>query len=96
MLVYETEDIEVTTEVPTTTSAAPTESPTLVEYNDSIDNWYDAAPVSITGDASVDALNSIASELHMIRILIVFFGIVFFVWRAVNIVKRAFNKLADF
>lgn len=96
MLVYETEDIEVTTEVPTTTSAAPTESPTRIEYNDSITNWYDAAPIATTGDASVDALNSIASELHMIRILIVFFGIVFVVWRVVNIVKRALNKLADF
>lgn len=96
MLVYETEDIEVTTEVPTTTSAAPTESPTRIEYNDSIDNWYDAAPIVTTGDASVDALNSIASELHMIRILIVFFGIVFFLWRVFNIAKRAFDKLADF
>lgn len=96
MLVYDTEDIEVTTEVPTTTSAMPTESPALVEYSDSIDNWYDAAPVAVTGDASVDALNSIASELHMIRILIVFFGIVFVLWRTFNVVKRAFNKLADF
>lgn len=96
MLVYETEDIEVTTEVPTTTSDVSTESVPLVEYNDSITNWYDAAPVASTGDGTVDALNSIAGELHMIRILIVLFGIVFVVWRVVNIVKRAFNKLADF
>lgn len=96
MLVYETEDIEVTTEVPTTTSAAPTESSALVEYSDSIDNWYDAAPITSTDSDYINSLNSIASELHMIRILIVFFGIVFFVWRAYNVVKRAFNKLADF
>ena len=96
MLVYETEDIEVTTQVPTTTSDVSTESVPLVEYSDSIDDWYDSAPVATTGNGTIDALNSIASELHMIRILIVFFVIVFFVWRTFNVVKRAFSKLADF
>ena len=43
MLVYETEDIEVITQVPTTTSDVSTESVPLVDYNDSITNWYDAA-----------------------------------------------------
>lgn len=96
MLVYETEDIEVTTQIPTTTSTTTTEPTSIVQYNSDISNWYDSAPIATTGDGTVDALNSIASELHMIRILIVFFAIVFFVWRTVNVVKRALAKLADF
>lgn len=96
MLVYETEDIEVTTQIPTTTSTTTTEPTSIVQYNSDISNWYDSAPIATTGDGTVDALNSIASELHMIRILIVFFAIVFFVWRTVNVVKRALVKLADF
>jgi hypothetical protein len=96
MLVYETEDIEVTTQIPTTTSTTTTEPTSIVQYNSDIGNWYDSAPIATTGDGTVDALNSIASELHMIRILIVFFAIVFFVWRTVNVVKRALVKLADF
>lgn len=97
MLVYENSEIEVsTTQAPTTTEISTSESSSLLEYNDSISNWYDAAPITATNNDSINALNSIASELHMIRILIVFFAIVFFVWRAVNVVKRGFNKLADF
>ena len=96
MLVYETEDIEVTTQLPTTTSTTTTEPTSVVQYNSDISNWYDSAPIATTGDSTVDALNSIASELHIIRILIVLFAIVFFVWRTVNVVKRALVKLADF
>ncbi len=96
MLVYENEEIEVTTQAPTTTETSTTESSTLLEYNSDISNWYDSAPITATNNDTVNALNSIASELHMIRILIVFFAIVFFVWRAVNVVKRGLNKLADF
>lgn len=96
MLVYENEDIEVTTQAPTITETSSTESSSLLEYNDSISNWYDAAPITATNNDAVNALNSIASELHMIRILIVFFALVFIVWRAVNVVKRGLNKLADF
>lgn len=96
MLVYETEDIEVTTQIPTTTSTTTTEPTSVIQYNSDISNWYDSAPIATTGDGTVDALNSIASELHMIRILIVFFAIVFLVWRTVNVVKRALVKLADF
>lgn len=96
MLVYETEDIEVTTQIPTTTSTATTEPTSIVQYNSDISNWYDSAPIATTGDGTVDALNSIASELHIIRILIVLFALVFFVWRTVNVVKRALVKLADF
>ena len=96
MLVYETEDIEVTTQLPTTTSTTSTEPTSAIQYNSDISNWYDSAPIATTGDGTVDALNSIASELHMIRILIVFFAIVFLVWRTVNVVKRALVKLADF
>lgn len=96
MLVYENENIQVTTEVTTIQDTSVSESVSNLEYNDSIDNWYDSAPIVATSNDTVNALNSIASELHMIRILIVFFGLVFFVWRAVNVVKRGLNKLADF
>lgn len=96
MLVYEDEQIEVTTQAPTTTEFTTSESSTLLEYNSSINNWYDSAPITFTDDNTVNALNSIASELHMIRILIVFFALVFIVWRTVNVVKRGFNKIADF
>lgn len=96
MLVYENENIEITTQIPTTTSSSTTDSTSLLEYNDSINNWYDSAPITTTNNDTVNALNSIASELHMIRILIVLFALVFIVWRAVNVVKRGLNKLADF
>lgn len=96
MIVYENEEIEVTTQAPTSTSTSSTEYTSLLEYNDSIDNWYDSAPITSTDNDTVNALNSIASELHMIRILIVLFALVFIVWRAVNVVKRGLNKLADF
>ena len=96
MIVYENENIEVTTEVTTIQDTTISESVSNLEYNDSINNWYDSAPITETDNDTVNALNSIASELHMIRILIVLFALVFFVWRAVNVVKRGLNKLADF
>lgn len=96
MLVYETEDIEVTTQVPTTTSTVTTEPTSIVQYNSDISNWYDSAPIATTGDGTVDALNSIASELHMIRILIVAFALVFIIWRVYNALRRGLVKLADF
>ena len=96
MIVYENENIEVTTEVTTIQDTTTSESVSNLDYNDSINNWYDSAPITETDNDTVNALNSIASELHMIRILIVLFALVLIVWRAVNVVKRGLNKLADF
>lgn len=66
----------------------------IVLVNDKLDHFYDSAPVSYVGQTEqTQAIQQVASELHVIRICLITFFIFFVVCKIFYSVKRFFNSL---
>ncbi len=98
------EDITTTPEVTTTQQDNPLDqfesiiqeqtTSNLVLVNDDLEHFYDQAPVSYVGQSEqTQAIQQVASELHVIRICLITFFIFFVVCKIFYSVKRFFNSL---
>lgn len=66
----------------------------IVLVNDNLEHFYDQAPVSYVGQTEqTQAIQQVASELHVIRICLITFFIFFVVCKIFYSVKRFFNSL---
>lgn len=66
----------------------------IVLVDDNLDHFYDSAPVSYVGQSEqTQAIQQVASELHVIRICLITFFIFFVVCKIFYSVKRFFNSL---
>lgn len=66
----------------------------IVLVSDDLNHFYDQAPVSYVGQTEqTQAIQQVASELHVIRICLITFFIFFVVCKVFYSVKRFFNSL---
>ena len=98
------EDITTTPEVTTTQQENPISefesilqeqtTSNIVLVSDDLEHFYDSAPVSYVGQSEqTQAIQQVASELHVIRICLIVFFIFFVVCKIFYAVKRFFNSL---
>lgn len=66
----------------------------IVLVSDDLEHFYDQAPVSYVGQSEqTQAIQQVASELHVIRICLIIFFIFYVVCKIFYSVKRFFNSL---